>query len=91
MCLNQLIARFKLYCVFCLFTGIPQPINLRGFPTNTSVTLQWQLPGNDQQDDLYFNVNAQYCIYCTKLRTYMLTSGKTSFILEGWDFKHTRK
>ena len=41
---------------FYVFTGIPQPINLQGFSTNTSVTLQWQLPGNDQQDDFYFNV-----------------------------------
>lgn len=46
---------------FYVFTGIPQPIGLQGFPTNTNVILQWQLPGYVQQDDLSFNV--RYIIY----------------------------
>ena len=51
----------KIEIRFAAFTGIPQPIDLQGFPTNTSVTLQWRLPGNVQQDDLYFNVSYMDC------------------------------
>jgi deleted-in-malignant-brain-tumors protein 1 len=37
--------------------GIPQIVNLQGFATNTSVTLQWELPDNVQLSKSYFNVS----------------------------------
>ena len=39
-----------------MHTGIPQIASIQGSATNTSVTLQVELPDNIQLSDTYFNV-----------------------------------
>ena len=38
--------------------GIPQIESVQSNATNTSVTLQWELPDNIQLSDTYFNVRS---------------------------------
>ena len=40
--------------------GVPQILSLQGAATNTSVTLQWELPDNIQISDTYFNVRSTF-------------------------------
>ena len=38
--------------------GLPQPVNVRASSTNTSVTLQWELPEGIQLDEkTFYNVS----------------------------------
>ena len=46
-----------------MHTGIPQIVSIEGSATNTSVTLQWELPDNIQLSDTYFNVRCTLCYY----------------------------
>lgn len=43
------------HCVI-MHAGVPQPVNVTGIATNTSVTLRWALPEYAEQGDSYFNV-----------------------------------
>ena len=47
-------------CLVCV--GIPVPEGLNATATNTSVTLQWKVPGETQLEDAYFNVRMT-CIF----------------------------
>lgn len=44
------------YFVICMYTGIPWILNLQGSASNTSVSLQWELPDNIELRDIHFNV-----------------------------------
>ena len=48
-----------------LCTGAPQPMNILGSPTNTSVTLLWELPeGARLDEEAYYNVRMQlFCVF----------------------------
>ena len=41
------------------------PVDIRGSVTNTSVTLQWKIPGELELDDAYYNVREWLHILCS--------------------------
>lgn len=43
--------------IIIYYAGPPQPVDVQGLPSNTSVALQWELPEGVQMGESYFNVS----------------------------------